>query len=232
MSARSIAAAHWDSRALLRQTFVWMTVGLIFTAVIAWFTSEMDFLSGFVTEHPVASLVSMGAWVILGLGFGFFVRHVPFTVGVVLFFLYCAFTGLSLAWVFIAYTDATIVYALVSTVSLFAIITVFALVTRIDLTRWWMYIIFAILGMGAATLLNSLFLHSGELDFVISLAGVALFSFSTAATVQKIVKMEHELAPEYHDRATIIGAMMLYTNFINLFLRLLQLYARSQQNKR
>lgn len=232
MTARSAAVAHWDSRSLLRQTFIWMTIGLVFTAIVAWFTSEADFLTEFVTEQPVSSLVSLGAWVILGLGFGFFVRHVPFTVGVVLFFVYCAFTGLTLSWIFVAYTEATIVYALISTVSLFAIITVFALFTSIDLTRWWMYIIFAILGMIAATVLNSLFFQSAELDFALSLFGVGLFSVSTAATVQKIVKMEHELAPQYHDRAAIIGAMMLYTNFINLFLRLLELYARTQQKKR
>jgi FtsH-binding integral membrane protein len=66
----------------------------------------------------------------------------------------------------------------------------------------------------------------------LSVVGVGLFSISTAVTVQKVVKMEHELAPQYHDRAAIIGAMMLYTNFINLFLRLLEIYARSQSNKR
>lgn len=231
MTASSAAVAHWDSRSLLRQTFIWMTIGLVFTAIIAWFTSQADFLTDFVTEQPVASLVSLGVWVILGLGFGFFVRHVPFVVGVVLFFVYCAFTGLTLAWIFVAYTEATIVYALVSTVALFGIITVFALATHVDLTRWWTYIIFAILGMAAATILNVVFFRSEGIDFAISILGVGLFSISTAATVQKIVKMEHELTPEYHDRATIIGAMMLYTNFINLFLRLLEIYARSQQKR-
>ena len=43
--------------------------------------------------------------------------------------------------------------------------------------------------------------------------------------------MEHELDPRFHDRGTIIGAMMLYTNFINLFLRLLEIYARTQQKR-
>jgi FtsH-binding integral membrane protein len=209
-----------------------MTIGLIFTAVIAWLTAASDFLNSFVIEQPVVSLVSLGVWVVLGLGFGFFVRHVPFVVGLVLFFIYCAFTGLTLAWIFVAYTEATITYALVSTVVLFAIITVFALFTSIDLTRWWMYIVFGILGMIAATVLNAVLFRSAELDLILSVVGVGLFSISTAVTVQKVVKMEHELAPQYHDRAAIIGAMMLYTNFINLFLRLLEIYARSQRNKR
>lgn len=232
MSATTTAIAHWDSKALLRNTFVWMTIGLLFTAVVAWFTSESDFLTEFIVEQPVISLVSLIAWVILGLGFGWFVRHVPYIVGVVLFFIYCAFTGFSLSTVVVTYTEATIVSALVSTVALYAIMTLFALVTRVDLTRWWLYIFFAILGMIAATVINSLFFQSESLDFALSLFGVGLFSISTAATVQKIVKMEHELDPKFHDRATIIGAMMLYTNFINLFLRLLELYARSQQKSR
>lgn len=232
MSTASIESGHWDSRALLRQTFVWMTVGLLFTAIIAWFVSETDYLTDMVTEQPVVSLVSLAAWGILGLGFGFFVRHVPYVIGVTLFVVYCAFTGLTMAWIFTAYTEATIINALVSTVALFGIMTGFGLYTGIDLTRWWAYIIFAILGLGAATVLNLFLFQSDGLDFGLSLLGVGLFSISTAATVQKIVKMEHELAPKYHDRATIIGAMMLYTNFINLFLRLLELYARAQQESK
>ena len=224
-------ALQFDSRSLLRQTFVWMTIGLVLTAVIAWLTSQSDMLTNFVVAQPMISLVSLGVWVLLGLGFGFFVRRVPAPIGIALFFIYCAFTGLSLSWVFVAYSEATIFYALISTVGLFVIITFSALFTRIDLTRWWMYIIFALLGWGLAAALNLVLFRSAQLDFLLSLAGVGLFSISTAATVQKIVKMEHELEPELHDRAAIIGAMMLYTNFINLFLRLLAIFGRSQNRR-
>ena len=114
---------------------------------------------------------------------------------------------------------------------MFGITTIFALFTRLDLTRWWVHIIIGILGLVVATALNALIFRSEALDLVLSLVGVAVFSISTAASVQKIVRMEHELEPRFHDRAAIIGAMMLYTNFINLFLRLLQLYARAQQKR-
>ena len=124
-----------------------------------------------------------------------------------------------------------ITYALVSTVGLFAIITAFALFTGIDLTRWWMYIIFAILGMIVATVVNTIFFQSEALDFGLSLLGVGLFSLSTAATVQKVVKMEHELEPHLHNRAALIDAMMLYVNFINLFLRLLEIYSRFKRKE-
>ena len=231
MTAFSAAAGRFDTRSLLRQTFSWMTIGLIFTAIVAWFTSQTDALNQFVVSEPTLALVGMGVWLVLGLGFGFFVRHVPTPVGIVLFFLYCAFTGLSLSWVVVAYTEATIVYALLSTVGLFGITTIFALFTRLDLTRWWVHIIIGILGLVVATALNALIFRSEALDLVLSLVGVAVFSISTAASVQKIVRMEHELEPRFHDRAAIIGAMMLYTNFINLFLRLLQLYARAQQKR-
>lgn len=232
MAVAQVSVSKLETRTLLKQTFVWMTIGLVFTAIVAWFTSQSDFLTGFVTEQPVVSLVSLGAWAVLGLGFGFFVRHVPAPLGIALFFIYCAFTGLTLSWIFLAYTETTIIYALVSTIALFAVITAFALFTNINLTRWWMYIFFGMVGLVVATVLNTLIFKSEQLDLILSLAGVGLFSISTAATVQKIVKMEHELAPQLHDRAAIIGAMMLYTNFINLFLRLLELYGRSQRNNR
>lgn len=229
MTAGSIAVGRLEARSLLRQSFLWMTVGLIFSAAVAWFTSQSNFLTDFVAQQPSAALVGLIAWVILTLGFNFLVRRLPFIVGLVLYIVYCAFTGLMLSTIFITYTDATIVYALVSTVALFAIITAFALWTTIDLTRWWMYIVFGILGMIVASVLNLVLFRSAELDLAISLIGVVLFSISTAATVQRIVKMEHELEPRLHDRAAIIGAMMLYTNFVNLFIRLLEIYGRSQK---
>lgn len=232
MSVASVASPRMETRSLLRQTFIWMTIGLIFTAILAWYASEADFVTDFVTEQPVASLVGLGAWFVLTLGFGFFVRRVPFVIGALLYFLYCAFTGLALSGIFVAYTDAVITYALASTVGLFAIMTAFALFTSIDLTRWWMYIVFAILGTILATVLNTIFFQSEALDLGLSVVGVGLFSVSTAATVQKVVKMEHELEPRFHDRAALIGAMMLYVNFVNLFVRLLQIYSRRQKNNK
>lgn len=79
-----------------------------------------------------------------------------------------------------------------------------------------------------AGLLNTFVFRSKTVDLVLSLAGVVLFSISTAASVQKIARMEHELEPRLHRRAEIIGAMMLYTNFINVFIRILELYARTR----
>ena len=220
-----------ETRKVLRNSFVWMTFGLAITALISWVTAETASLTQIIIDQPVVSLVSLGVWVVLGLGFGFFVRHVPYAIGVVLFTLYSTFTGVALSWIFTAYTDVMILNALVSTIGLFAVITVFALYTSVDLTRWWMYILFAILGVVLASVINIFFFRSEGFELVLSLIAVVIFSISTAASVQKIAKMEHELAPRLHNRAGIIGAMMLYTNFINLFLRLLELYARTQNNK-
>jgi FtsH-binding integral membrane protein len=206
-----------------------MTLGLVLTAIIAWFVSQTASLTEIVATEPVVAIVSLVVWLILGLGFGFIVRRVPFTVGLLLFIAYSAFTGLALSWIFTAYTEATIAYALASTVGLFVIATVFALVTKIDLTRWWTHIIFGILGIGLATLLNVLVFQSSQLDLLLSVAGVGIFTISTAATVQKIIALEQELDASLHDRIAIIGAMMLYTNFINLFLRLLRLYSRARK---
>ena len=228
MSVASIAQSQVNTRSLLRQTFIWMTLGLILTAIVAWVVAQTGALVDFVAAQPVASLVSLGAWVILGLGFGALVRRIPAVLGTILFIVYSAFTGVMLSWIFASYTEATILYALVSTIGLFVILTAFALFTRLDLTRWWPHIMIGILGLIVATVLNVVFFQSQGLDLFLSYAGVALFGFSTAATVQKIEKMSRELDPSLHDRAAIIGAMMLYTNFINLFLRLLQLFGRNR----
>ena len=229
MTSNNITAAQVETREVLKNSFVWMTLGLILTAIVAWLVGQSSSIMDIATARPVTSLVALGVWAILGLGFGWLVRHIPFLVGVILFLLYSAFTGLTLSWIFQVYTDATILYALGSVVGLFVVISLFALLTKIDLTRWWVYILFALLGLLIAGVLNLLLFRSETLNFLFSVAGVIIFSISTGASVQKIAKMEAELAPRLHNRAAIIGAMMLYTNFINLFLRLLEIYARAQE---
>jgi len=229
ISSTTIGAPSQVSRAALRQAFMWMTLGLILTAIIAWVVSQTTSLTDIINAQPVVGIVSLVVWLVLGLGFGFLVRRVPFIVGLIFFFAYSAFTGLTLSWIFTAYTEATIVYALASTIGLFVVATAFALFTSIDLTRWWSHLIFGIIGMGLALGLNVLVFQSSQLDLLISVAGVGLFTISTAASVQRIVKMEAEIEPSLADRVAIIGAMMLYTNFINLFLRLLRIYGKSRR---
>ncbi len=231
MSINDIASVKSEERDVLKNSFIWMTLGLILTAIVAWIVGQSSSIMEIATARPVASLVALGVWAVLGLGFGWLVRHIPFSVGVILFILYSAFTGLTLSWIFQVYTDATILYALGSVVGLFVVISLFALFTKIDLTRWWVYILFALLGLLIAGVLNLLIFRSETLNFLFSVAGVIIFSISTGASVQKIAKMERELAPKLHNRAAIIGAMMLYTNFINLFLRLLEIYARTQEKQ-
>ncbi len=231
MTSNNITAAQVETREVLKNSFVWMTLGLILTAIVAWLVGQSSSIMDIATARPVTSLVALGVWAILGLGFGWLVRHIPFLVGVILFLLYSAFTGLTLSWIFQVYTDATILYALGSVVGLFVVISLFALLTKIDLTRWWVYILFALLGLLIAGVLNLLLFRSETLNFLFSVAGVIIFSISTGASVQKIAKMEGELAPRLHNRAAIIGAMMLYTNFINLFLRLLEIFARAQSKE-
>jgi FtsH-binding integral membrane protein len=97
------------------------------------------------------------------------------------------------------------------------------------MTRWTWYIGFGFLGMLIAGVLNLFLFRSPTLDLLISIGGVVLFSGSTAWTVQRLDRTTHELPPTLHSRAALIGGAMLYTNFINLFMRLLAIYARTQK---
>jgi uncharacterized protein len=229
MTAVGLVSAPLETRVVLRGSFLWMTLGLVITSIAAWWGAQSAFIVQFVTDQPVAAVVSMVAWLVLTIAFPWLVRRLPLGVGVILFVIYTAFGGVALSNIFTVYTEATIVYALVSTVALFAVITVAALFTTIDITRWTWYIVFGFLGTLIAGVLNLFLFRSPTLDLLISIGGVVLFSASTAWTVQRLDRTTHELPPTMHSRAALIGGAMLYTNFINLFMRLLAIYARMQK---
>jgi len=100
---------------------------------------------------------------------------------------------------------------------------VFALTTKMDLVKYSFYIFVGIIALLIATLLNVFVFQSSEFDWLLTIAGIVLFSISTARGVQKIVRMDQTLDPALRSRLAIIGAMILFTDFVNLFIRILQI---------
>jgi FtsH-binding integral membrane protein len=108
--------------------------------------------------------------------------------------------------------------------------TMVAYTTKIDLTKYGSYFMMALIGLVIAMVLN-MFIGSGPLDYIISAVGVLLFTALIAYDTQKLHKMAQN--PELHGNAdgatlmtkvSIIGALRLYLDFVNLFLFLLRIF--------
>lgn len=132
-----------------------------------------------------------------------------------------------MAIIFLAYTQASIVSTFLITASMFGVMSLYGMYTKKDLSSIGSIAYMAIIGLVIASVVN-IFLGSSMLYWIISYAGVILFTGLTAYDTQKIQRMYSVMAydEETANKVAILGALSLYLDFINLFLFLLRFFGR------
>jgi FtsH-binding integral membrane protein len=147
-----------------------------------------------------------------------------------LFWIYAALVGMSLAAIFLVYTHTSVVRVFFITAASFGALSLWGYTTQRDLTGFGSFLIMGLFGVIIASLVN-VFLGSSSLQFVISVIGVLVFAGLTAWDTQRL-KNEYiygGLGGEIAERSAIMGALSLYLNFINLFTLLLQLLGQRDE---
>lgn len=148
-------------------------------------------------------------------------------VAAVIFMVYAVLNGvtLSAALAFYEATSAMIIFAVAAGV--FAIMAIWGYTTKQDLSGWRKVLLFGLFGLIIMAVLG-LFLNLSQLEMIISFIGVAVFLGFTAYDTQKMKKMYefYQNEPEILQKASIISALQLYLDFINLFLYLLRLFGK------
>jgi len=214
-------------RLAMRRVFLWMTVGLLLTAGVAFVVVNTPILP--LVANPI---VFFGA-VIAEFGLVIFLsaritRMAPATA-VGLFFIYAALNGLTLSLIFALYTASSIVMTFVATASLFGAMTIVGYTTQRDLTKLGGFLLMALIGLIIGSVIN-MFFASSALYWILTYAGIAIFIGLTAYNTQRVKTMTlaalQQGDTQLEQRVGIVGALSLYLDFVNLFLLLLRLAGR------
>lgn len=237
---RSNPVSTISMNSVMRLVYVWMTLGLAVTAVLALFISNQintAFVNGtadtlfFLQPGIMIGLFVAQIALVIALGFGLSRKWLSPPLAVVLFLVYAALTGVTLSPIIWSYGQASVYKAFASTAVLFGIMSVYGYTTKSDLMGWGKYLMMALIGLIVASVIN-LFLGISGMDFVISIFGVLLFTALTAYDTQKIKVMAQDPAIQSDSNAllkvSIYGALHLYLDFINLFIYLLRLFGSSR----
>ncbi len=147
-----------------------------------------------------------------------------------MFWIFSALVGLSLGSIFLVYTHTSIVRVFFITAASFGALSLWGYTTQRDLTGMGSFLLMGLFGIILASLVN-LFMASSMLQFVISVVGVLVFSGLTAWDTQRL-KNEYlygAMDGETAERSSILGALSLYLNFINLFTLLMQLLGTREE---
>lgn len=219
--------------AFMRGVYGWMFLGLALTAGVAWATLNVPALSQFlfqVNEQGQIIGVSPVIWLLfiaeLGIVFtlSFRVQKMNPTTSTALFLVYSGLNGLTLTPILLAYTMASVFSAFLVCSGMFGAMSLYGLLTKKDLTSWGSFLFMGLIGILIAMVVN-IFLQSSAMSLVISGLGVIIFTGLTAYDTQKLKDMGDVMGNDAAAvrRGTIMGALTLYLDFINLFIMLLRL---------
>ena len=208
--------------AVMRNVYGWMTMGLLVTTAMALAISN----SGIVLSQGVMLLaIILQFGIVLGLSFA--INRISATAAGMLFFVYAAVTGFTFSIIFLVFSLGSIAAAFFSTAGLFGAMTIVGMTTKTDLTKYSSYFMMGLIGLVIASVVN-IFLGSSAMDFLISIFGVVLFTGLTAYDTQRIANMAANPKMKVNSEDTlkfsIMAALTLYLDFINLFLFLLRLF--------
>jgi uncharacterized protein len=217
-----------DIQAIMRLVYVWMGLGLLVTAAASWLTLNTPFLIEARGNTALLLVAIVAQFVmVIALGAGLNRDWLTPNLAGILFFVYAAVTGFTLSVIFLIYAPSAITSALVTTALLFGIMSIFGYTTSMDLTKWGTYLIIGLIGLIVAMVVN-IFLGSSTLDLIISAVGVLIFTGLTAYDTQKIRNYSETAMVSSTGnmilKFSIYGALILYLDFINLFLFLLRLF--------
>lgn len=212
----------------LSGVFLWMFLALALTAATAYLFATTESLISLLYNSETGGMTMFG-WIILfaplGLVFLISARYNKMSSSsmVMLFVIYAILIGASLSFILLVYTGASIAKTFLVTSAMFGFMAVLGYTTKTDLTKFGSLMLMGLVGIIIASLVN-MFMGSSTLDYIISFIGVLIFTGLTAYDVQKLKRIGEQIVDgtESARKVTIMGALTLYLDFINLFLFLLR----------
>ncbi len=224
--APALATPRVEIQPLMKQVYMWMTLGLLLTTGVAAVTASVEAIRNLALNPIIligAIIAQLGLVFALSLG----IRRFSARTATVMFFLYAGTMGFTLSIILLSYTGASIALALGVTAVLFGTMTMIGLTTQMDLTRFSTILLGGLIALIAGSLVN-MFLQSEALYWIITYAGVIIFTGLIAYDTQKIKQMAADPTiqaegGELVQKVAIMGALSLYLDVINLFLFLLRI---------
>lgn len=223
-------------RAHMLRVYNYMVSGLVVTGLVAWGMFSMSFV---MEGGNVVGLTALGAavygsplkWLvmlsplafILVLSFG--VQKMSFGTLQIVFWLFAAAMGVSMATIFATFSGESIARVFFITAGTFAAMSIWGYTTKRDLTKMGSFLFMGLIGIIIASVVN-IFVGSTAIQFAVSVIGVIVFTLLTAYDTQRIKNdyLEFRAHGEAVGKMAIMGAVSLYLDFVNLFYLLLSLF--------
>ena len=218
----------------LKKVYLWMALGLVVTAIAAVLPASSATMSRYIALNPFVTIVCC----VLEIAFVFVLSRKIQTLSrgaaFGLFFGYSALTGITFSSLVLAYAGTNILpLSFITAAAVFGSASLYGAMTKRSIRGWGGWLMMGLIALIVVSVVN-IFLGSSRLEMLISGAGVLIFAFLTAWDSQKIMEMNRsygaQMTLEELDKISILGALDLYLDFVNIFLYLVRLFAASRSN--
>ena len=208
------------------KVYLWMFIGLLVSGGVAYYTSVTTGIRGLVYSYFNWFLILE---LVVVIAFSALRKKVSPLVAKILFIVYSVVSGLTLSSIFLVYRLDSIGMVFLSSALMFGLMALYGYITKTNLSSFGKVLIFALLAVIIMSLIN-MFIGNGTFGIVISIISIVVFLGLTAYDMQSLKAMYnyYENDEAELDKVSIYGALDLYLDFINIFLRLLQLFGKSR----
>ncbi len=223
-------------RAHMNKVYGTMSVGMLLTFLVAWAVGSNPALLS-VFRDPATLQPNILGWIVMFaplamvFAFGAAINKLSAAGAQLFFYAFASVMGLSLSWIFVAFTGMSIAQVFLITSIAFAGLSLWGYTTKKDISGWGSFLIMGVIGILVASIVN-IFLQSPAIMFAVSILGVLIFAGLTAYDTQKIkndyIQHAAHADTEWLGKAAIMGALNLYLDFINMFMFLLQLFGNRE----
>lgn len=213
--------------AYITRVFMTMFFGLLVTAFTSYYLIQSGTIAIFANGASLIALIIGELALVWYLSAK--IQDMSLTGAKIGFYIYAILNGITLSFIVMQYTGTTVTAAFAVTAGTFGAMAIYGYVTKTDLTRFGSLFIMLLIGVIIATLVN-MFLRSSGFDLVLTYLGILIFLGLTAYDTQRIKEFYYEngASQESANKMAIMGALALYLDFINLFIRILRIFGRGR----
>lgn len=216
-------------RKFMAGVYLRMTFALLITAAVAWYASTSEQIMGILFSHrgiPFYSLLAVELALVIILSA--FIHKMNSLAALFFFILYSVVNGLTFSTIFLVYELGSVFHIFLISALMFGAMSVYGAFTKSDLTSAGRYLTMALIGLIIAGFVN-LLLKSSKLDWITSIVGVGIFIGLTAYDTQRLMRIGVKNdGSEKFQKMAVIGALELYLDFINIFLKMLRLFGKKR----
>ena len=204
----------------ISKVFRWFGIGLFVTFLVAYVVSTNSMFLSIIFGSPLY-IVALILEVVLAIVLSARINKMSGTSAKVLYIGYSALTGLTFSSIFLIYKISSIIWIFLITSLVFFVFSIIGKNMNVDLRRLGVYLFVFLIGLVVLEIIN-IFMLNNTLNMISCVLGLGIFVGYVAYDIKKL---------EYYDNTdnmAVIGAFMLYIDFVNLFIRLLNLFGKSR----